>query len=799
MQKLPQQTGSPLERASAAQPLGAAADPDVRRRKVTSLVLGIVALVLFGTLLLFTAFKQIQGAVEPSNDSGVLFFTAFSSLVVLLFVVVLLLFIRNMLKIYADQRNSLVGSRLRGRMIFGALLISFAPILFMYFFCYGLLNRSVDRWFSQPATEMRDDSSELAMSLSNYSTANARASADEMAADMTSMPRGIEESQSVIERYMQQHSAGLQGGFAVVYRDGAMLASYNLPQQSSGGLVIKPWLAAQSDAVEVKRTGIPLTQEILEAAQRPEEQIVSIGKSDYAFGLAHSAGNITIVTGLPMPAGMSSAVQRLRQQAATYRQLFAERRMVRTNYMAMLLMITMLAFFASSWLALHMAKQVTRPVEALADAMDEIAAGHYARRVAASATTELGELVNSFNHMAADLENSRIQADASTRQLSSLNVALEARRVELETLLETIPNGVVTLDAERRVMQSNRAFSEMVDPGGQQPFIGQTIEELFPQDTVEILERLFRRSHRMGVANAEMDLHLQNRTLSFAATVALLETGVGSTVRRQHGYVLVLEDVSELLRAQKQLAWKEVARRVAHEIKNPLTPIALSAERIQRHMHRLPETVQESESGGIIQKCSETIRSAVESMRMLVDQFATLAEFPAARPRQSDLNAIVRNSLALFAGRLNDIRIRLDLADDLPPVMADAESLKRALANLVDNAAEALQNSLLREIYISTAVVEGSNMAELVIADTGHGLTDDMRERLFMPYVSTKERGTGLGLAIVAKTIQDHGGTIRAEKNSPAGARFLIELPIAPMSQEIESAETPALGAGGRV
>lgn len=306
----------------------------------------------------------------------------------------------------------------------------------------------------------------------------------------------------------------------------------------------------------------------------------------------------------------------------------------------------------------------------------------------------------------------------------------------------------------------------------------------------------------MGIANGEMELHLQNRVLSFTATVAQLETRSGNNVQYGRGYVLVLEDVTELLRAQKQVAWKEVARRVAHEIKNPLTPIALSAERIQRHLLRLPANVQQIESIGIMQKCSEVIRSAVESMRMLVDQFATLAEFPSAQPKPADLNLIVKNSLALFAGRLSGVRIELDLAQDLPLVMADAEAMKRALANLVDNAAEAVQDSLLREIYISTALIEndGTNsMAELVVADTGHGLTDDMRERLFMPYVSTKERGTGLGLAIVAKIIQDHGGTIRAEKNSPAGARFLIELPLAANASQLETPAMRALETGERV
>jgi nitrogen fixation/metabolism regulation signal transduction histidine kinase len=301
---------------------------------------------------------------------------------------------------------------------------------------------------------------------------------------------------------------------------------------------------------------------------------------------------------------------------------------------------------------------------------------------------------------------------------------------------------------------------------------------------METLDRLLQRSHRMGSASGEMEMTVAGNgaqsgaTMVLLATVALLETGSGSE-RIHHGYVLVLENATELLRAQKQSAWREVARRVAHEIKNPLTPISLSAEQIHRHVDRLDATLAsaqvESPSIAVIRRSSEVISSAVETMRTLVDQFAALAQFPTAEPRPADLNLIVENSLALFAGRLQNIRLIQHLAPNLPLVLADPEATKRALGNLIDNAAEAMQHSLLRELRIATALLP-SGMVELTVSDTGPGLTDEMRERLFLPYFSTKQRGTGLGLAIAAKIIQEQQGTIRAEKNSPAGARFIIEL-----------------------
>jgi hypothetical protein len=437
--------------------------------------------------------------------------------------------------------------------------------------------------------------------------------------------------------------------------------------------------------------------------------------------------------------------------------------------------------------------------------MEAIASGDYAHRVKESATEELGELVRSFNHMAADLEDSRRAVEDSTVQLSAANTALEARRSELETMLETIPNGVATLDADRHIVLANRALSEMMDPGGQHPFYGRIMEEVFPAEVVEVLDRLINRSHRMGSASSEIEITAPvpastdrfGGTINLLATVALLEVPAATErTRREHqGYVLVLENATELLRAQKQSAWKEVARRVAHEIKNPLTPISLSAEQIHRHINRLANNVvdrsidstSELPSIAVIRRCSEVITSSVESMRSLVDQFAALAEFPTARPKPADLNTIVENSLALFAGRMQTIRIVCKMSPDLPLVLADPEALKRALGNLIDNAAEAMQQSLFRELRIHTNLLE-NGVIELTIADTGSGLTAEMRERLFLPYFSTKQRGTGLGLAIAAKIIQEHQGTIRAEKNEPAGAKFIIELrPASSLESDSES------------
>jgi hypothetical protein len=384
------------------------------------------------------------------------------------------------------------------------------------------------------------------------------------------------------------------------------------------------------------------------------------------------------------------------------------------------------------------------------------------------ANGEMGDLVRSFNHMAADLEASRQLAESSSAQLTAANQAIERRRRELETIVETIPSGVVTLDGAGMVLLSNRAFAALMGQREDVGLVGQSIETLLPAECGEDLSGVIRRGQRMGAASTEVEFHARGRTIHLAITSARLELAYG-----QVGSVLVVEDTTELLRAQRQLAWKEVAQRVAHEIKNPLTPIALSAERIGKHLDRpLPD------SPNVIRKCSEVILTCVGTLRTLVDQFSALAQFPAPQPRVCDINQVTEAALTMFAGRLDGITVQLDLEPGLPTVLADPDGIRRALANLIDNAAEAMQGSLLRILRIHSALSEDGAAVEVEVSDTGHGLTDEIRERLFLPFYSTKHRGTGLGLSIAAKIVQEHGGTIRAESNSPKGARFLLRLPL---------------------
>ncbi len=737
------------------------------RRKRAIVLLGAGVFLIFAVLGWMQAFNTSNiSFLNPETAGETLAFAGLTVLVFLLLLTLLMLLLRNILKLYAGQSSSALGSRLRTRMVLGAVLIALAPAVFMFLFSFQLMNRSLDRWFSPNTSELREDSTRVVLELAQYVANNARGEAESIAA--TGAPdRDVAELKNVLG----SHRITLQGGFALVYdRDRQVIAGFEAPPENSPASLI-PWLP-DSTTKGVSQTEVPLrgplSESLLTSAQHNGEPVIRIAGQDYALGMSVTASGKAVVAALPMPEGLSQTTARIREGAAAYWNLFRSRNSIRSTFFLMLLLITVVVFFSSVWLALFLSKQITRPVEALDEAMDQIAAGKYEYRVSLASTGEMADLVQSFNHMAADLETSRRLAESSSAQLTAANMAIEERRRELETIVETIPSGVVTLDASGCVLQANRAFAALIGKNDGAGMRGKKLDELLPPEHVDDLAAVIRRGQRMGAASTEIEMHARGRVMNLAVTSARLEFAGGHA-----GTVLVVEDTSELLRAQRQLAWKEVAQRVAHEIKNPLTPIALSAERIGRHLDR-----GQADSPGIIRKCTEVILTCVGTLRTLVDQFSALAQFPAPQPRPCDLNHVAVEALALFAGRLDGITVHRNLDPALPQVLADPDVIRRALANLIDNAAEAMQGSLLRVLDISSSLIEDGSAVELVVADTGHGITDEIRERLFLPFHSTKNRGTGLGLAIAAKIVQEHGGSIRAESNTPKGARFLVRLPL---------------------
>ena len=728
--------------------------------------LAIGTFLLFAVAISQTAFNL--KFIRP--DSNTLGYAALSSLIFLLLLAMTFVLLRNVLKLYGDRRLGVPGSKFRARMVLMVLLLSLLPVIAQFSFARLLLNRSIDKWFSRPVEEVRKNTQAIASLMLGYAGQNAQSEASSIASAPEVRRAFVSGDFSGAAGEFRRHGSTLQGGFVAALIDGDLKASQSMPGS---------W--------PLENLKVPSSEDSV-----PGPAHFTLGKSEYVLAAAPVGEHGLVLVGMPLPQEFSNAVRQLDESEQRYVELSRERKLLSRTYMSQLLLITMLVLFAAMWLAVFLAKLVTRPVEALGEAMQAVSRGELNYRVDVSAADELGDLVRSFNRMAAELESSRAQIESAGRELADANSALEARRHYIETLVESIPTGVVSLEAEGTIRHANEAFIRMLRAGDADPAIsvslqgssiqGLMLSAILPEEAMEEIAPLTRRAERMGTASAQMEFSVSRRTLTVAVTVATLDYQ-----GQRLGYVLVFEDLSDLLQAQKQAAWREVARRVAHEIKNPLTPIALSAERIRRQLERgLP---LDPAAVAAIRSGSETISSSVETVRTLVDEFATVARFPTAQPLPSDTGQIVASALALFDGRLQGIRIRSAVAPELPKVMADPEALKRALANLIDNAAEAMKDSLVREIHLSASLVPSRDAIEIIVADTGHGVSREAKEKLFLPYFSTKQRGTGLGLSIVSRIVEDHHGSIRVEENAPVGARFIIELPVA---AEVQAASEAA-------
>ena len=456
----------------------------------------------------------------------------------------------------------------------------------------------------------------------------------------------------------------------------------------------------------------------------------------------------TLIARSAMSVDLSAKQDAINGYLLEQKELSGNKKFYRNVYFLLICLITLFILFFASWMAQMLARQISVPISALLGAAREVRLGNLAYRVRVGAMDELATLVRAFNEMTSDLESNARE--------------LEARRKFTEAILESIPTGVISLSDDERIERVNRALLGI--------FPGSVIQDatklgdLFSGDDLSEIRYLMKRARRTGAAGSQLEITREKNVLHLAVTVASLE--------ERRGFVLVIEDTSELLRAQKAAAWQEVARRIAHEIKNPLTPISLSAGRIARQLKRL---VLPPDTRAILEECAVTIQQEVQTVKGLVDEFSQFSRFPAAQLSPADLNEIVESAMAVFAGRLEGFKLTLDLDQKLPSVNADREQIKRVIVNLIDNAAEAMNDSAVRSLLIATSQ-SGPDTVELVVADTGCGVSAKDKEKLFLPYFSTKERGTGLGLAIVSHIVAEHHGRVRVEDNEPTGARFVVEL-----------------------
>jgi two-component system, NtrC family, nitrogen regulation sensor histidine kinase NtrY len=469
-----------------------------------------------------------------------------------------------------------------------------------------------------------------------------------------------------------------------------------------------------------------------------------------------------------LSADLARDARQITEAYEDYSQLRVLKRPLEGVYLSLFVMMTLMILVSATWLGFYLAKRITRPVGMLAAGAREIGAGHLDHRIEPETQDEFGSLVEAFNSMAAELATSQRRLERSRIDMERKNAELEERRRYIETVLLRIATGVVSIGPDGRVGTVNAAAARLleVEPG----IVGVPIDQVLAREDLQPLAALVHgvTAGSGKPAGQEIALAREGREIHLAAAATALQGEDGA----HEGTVLVFDDVTPLVRTQRVAAWRDVARRLAHEIKNPLTPIQLSAERMNRHFAGAPEATR-----ALVDECTSAIVTEVESLKALVDEFAQFARMPAPRAVPANLNAVLTETLALYNGLLRGITIDRELAPALPPVRLDVEQIRRVVINLVDNAIEALGGTIDGRIVVQSQHDPGNAVARIVVADNGPGVPAADREKLFMPYYSTKRRGSGLGLAIVRRIVGEHGGSIEVGDNSPRGSRFVIELP----------------------
>lgn len=706
----------------------------------------LIALLLAGVFTL----GSLRVPFEPDSRTEFIVLFALSTFNIVALLVFGLILLRTLLRMWAERQAGKLGARFKTKMVLGAMAISLLPVVFLFFVSYALLNRTLAKWFPRPLEIATQESQTFLDELG-------QAEFDRMSG-IARRCSAITGSGSHWHPQLVPISRALTEG-----ADGAWFVSSSGQLTDGLGYLPPRELNAFGTLVQYEEIRPEFLQRLSSGAE-----LWQAGDKLY-FAARAPMGDGTLVVGRQVPPTFAQRYNEIEAQVAAYQQQTASLRTYRNTILLTLGLFTVLVFFSSMWFALFLSKQVTVPIEALAEGTREVARGNLGHQVEVQAADELGTLVSSFNQMTGQLADSRRQVDEFTRSLQQALQEIEQRRQLIETIQENIPTGVLSLDASGAVIRANRSVARIF---GEPARTAKSLASVMGDEAARAVEYLMRKALRLGAASKEIEIAMGDRVLHAAVTVSAL-----GPRRSNPGYVVVIDDLTDLLRAQKAAAWQEVAQRIAHEIKNPLTPIQLSAQRLARHLERADAQQSGAEFSALARECTTLIEREVAALKSLVDEFSQFARFPASKPEPAEINSIVSSALEVFSGRLDGVHLRSELAAHLPQVKADPELMRRVLVNLVDNAAEAMEGATYKELTVATRLVADGETVEIVVADSGHGIPPEDKDKLFLPRFSTRGRGTGLGLAIAARIVGDHGGTIRVEDNAPVGAKFIVRLP----------------------
>lgn len=704
----------------------------------------ILLIILFFAIELFIRESQ---EFSPTSVTDVLL-SSLQIIVILLFLIFLLILGRYLLKLNLERKRKVAGSHFKTKLVLFFIFLSFIPTLLLFFFASDLISRNIEMWFKTPLDKILDDTKGLAEGVYARAEEEAYHYALELSRDIRSQKLILLENRLILREFIRAKLAEYRLDEIGIYLEEEELFTYlnpNLPLQN--------YKSIQSGMVQRAQVG-----EIFRG-------IEPMGNGDMirrgvSFNIP-GTGNVLVATGKFFPQSYAQKINSINSYVQRYRLFIPQKVTVKTFYVIVLMFVTVVIIFAASWIAFHLAKGITVPIEKLASATKEVSRGNLDVRVEDPASDELGTLIDSFNQMISDLKNSQQHIVQKTSEL-------ENRKQYIETVLNNITTGVITLDAGGNITTINPSAREMLALEERNP-VGKSFRD--------VLSNL-----RYSEIVKNIDWGLKNRYRLFDKEIAIVSNGQTTTVALAlsplqgsngdfTGMIVVFDNLTQLIKAQKMAAWKEVAQMVAHEIKNPLTPIQLSAERIIKTLRKNDENSQP-----VIEEGARMIIQEARTIKSLVDEFSNFARLPKVEPKPADLRSLIDQTVTLFRGIFSQIDFEIDLGRDVPPsLQLDPDQMKRVFINIIDNAIEAMNKK--GKIIIRAWYEKKEQRVKVEIADTGPGISAEDKARLFLPYFSTKKKGTGLGLAIVNQIIREHNGSIQVENNSPTGAKFIIHLP----------------------
>jgi two-component system nitrogen regulation sensor histidine kinase NtrY len=741
----------------ATEPTQSNSHVNPRRRVHREWLLAITVFVLLIAVSLFE--KQLFEISEKLPVANSILVLVIININILLIILFLFLVFRNLLKLILERRRGVPGARLRSKLVLTFVALSLIPTMLLYFVSAGLITNSIDNWFNQQIETSLQESLDVAQIYYKNSAANALYYADQLASIIKEERLLKQENlpllESVIQKKQQEYNLGIVEVFSSTFEE--------LVRSSNPQVPVSDFTNPGSDNIREALDG------------KRFSRITPIGRADLIRGIVPIYSNWNsndivgaVVVNYYVPFSLVNKMKEISNSYEQYKNSKMIKGSIKSWYLIFLLLIALVIIFLATWFGFHIARGISVPIQELAVATKSVAEGDLDIHIDVRSDDEVGILIDSFNTMTGDLRRGRLRLTETNQELQSSNLELEQRRRYMEIVLSNVTAGIISIDKKGNLTTVNTAA-----------------EQLFRLKAESILGKNFldviNTKHLPMITETLDELQASNKdsirkqlTLLIGETKRTLQVTVSNLLDESGefmGTVIIFDDLTQLLKAQRMAAWREVARRIAHEIKNPLTPIQLSAQRLRRkylgHFGK-DET--------IFDDCTNVIINQVDDLKNLVNEFSNFARMPASNPEKSQLNVILSEVKNLYQDGHSEVKFTLDLDPNVPEFNLDRDQIKRVCINLIDNAIGAISHS--GEIFIQSHFNLDLQMACFSISDNGCGIPPEDKPRLFEPYFSTKKAGTGLGLAIVATIISDHNGYIRVKNNNPKGTSFIVELPV---------------------